>query len=433
MLNYIKQRIRHLKPTRPKLLYDGATSGYALPKMTVSDSVQALEPRIMFDAAGVVTGAEVAADNVAEEQAEQALTSDNLEAQAVSQQDKESDEVIEALADLVPPAGRNEIIFVDKSVEDYTSLIAGISSDAELVFIDPNSDGLEQIANVLQGRTDVDAIHIVSHGDSGELFLGNSTVTQESMQGEHADELATIKAALGEEADILIYGCNFAEGEFGESAAEALAEATGADVAASDDLTGAESLGGDWDLEYEFGDVGTVTLEAESWEGLLAPIDLVFDNHTVETNVGAAGDTFEVGESYRFSSVDQAGGGGAVDAIVTITGYTWTDSDGNDLSGGDPANLPILQSIDFTGFGPGRAWQPVLDTPQGIAAGNNQEWAATMTVEYVDTGTTNALTVDSFVTPIDIDGAGGVNTLREAVSVTAPVVSVVQNATTVGM
>lgn len=103
MLNYLKQRISHLKPTRPKLFYEGATSGYVLPKMSVSDSVQALEPRIMFDAAGVVTGAEVAADNVAEEQVEQALTSENLEAQAVSQDNEESDELIAALTDLVPP------------------------------------------------------------------------------------------------------------------------------------------------------------------------------------------------------------------------------------------------------------------------------------------------------------------------------------------
>ena len=201
--------------------------------MSVSDSVQALEPRIMFDAAGVVTGAEVAADNVAEEQAEQAFTSENLEAQAVNQENEQSDELIAALADLVPPAGRNEIIFIDKSVEDYTSLISGISSDAELVFIDSNSDGLEQIANVLGDRTNIDAIHIVSHGDTGELFLGNTTLTQESMQSEHADELAVIKEAFSEEADILIYGCNFAEGDLGKSAADTLAELTGADVAAS--------------------------------------------------------------------------------------------------------------------------------------------------------------------------------------------------------
>ena len=430
MLNFIKRKIRHLKQTKPKLFYEGATPGYALPKMSVSDSVQALEPRIMFDAAGAATGAEVAADDVAEQQAEQALTPENLQAQAVNQENEQTDEVVEALAELVPPSGRNEIIFIDKSIGDYTSLISEISGDAELIFIEPNSDGLEQIANALQGRTGIDAIHIVSHGDSGELFLGNTTLTQESIQGEHADELAMIKAALSEDADLLIYGCNFAEGEVGRSAAEALADATGADVAASEDLTGHESLGGDWDLEFISGEVGTVTINAEAYEGILAPIPLSFtgvqfvDGSTVNDIYGQTSDGTDdrsVGDQYLFQNVD---GANAVDAVVTITGYTWTDNLGNDLSGGG-VNLPTISNIDNTGAGIAEAWQPVLDMP--ALAGANQEWTATLTVQYFAAGTANSLTVDSFVTPIDIDGNSGTNEIREAVSVTAPVVSVQQN------
>jgi hypothetical protein len=207
MLNFFKRRTEHPKQNRSKLAYEGAHDSYGPQKMSVSDSLQALEPRIMFDAAGVATGAEVAADQVAEEQAEQALTPENLQAQAVNQENEQTDELVAALADVVPPADRNEIVFIDSSVEDYQSLLSAISSDAEVVFIDQNSDGLEQIASVLQGREGIDAIHIISHGDSGELFLGNSTLNQESIQGEHADELAIIQAALAEDADLLIYGC----------------------------------------------------------------------------------------------------------------------------------------------------------------------------------------------------------------------------------
>ncbi|MEO1926231.1 MAG: DUF4347 domain-containing protein [Gammaproteobacteria bacterium] len=195
MLNFIKRRVQHLKQHRSKLAYEGAHDSYGSQKMSVSDSLQALEPRIMFDAAGVVTGAEIAADNVAQEQAEQALIPENLQAQAVNDENEQAEELAAALVGLVPPADRNEIIFIDKSVEDYQSLLAEVSSDAELVFIDGNSDGLEQIANILETRTDIDAIHIISHGESGELKLGNTTLTQESMQGEHTDELATIVQA----------------------------------------------------------------------------------------------------------------------------------------------------------------------------------------------------------------------------------------------
>ena len=45
------------KATRPKLFYEGAHDGYVLPHMSLSESVLALEPRFMFDAAGMATGA----------------------------------------------------------------------------------------------------------------------------------------------------------------------------------------------------------------------------------------------------------------------------------------------------------------------------------------------------------------------------------------
>ena len=65
----------------------------------------------MFDAAGVATAAEVAVDNVAQEQAERAFTPENLQAQAVNQENQESEELTTILIDFVPSAGRNEILF----------------------------------------------------------------------------------------------------------------------------------------------------------------------------------------------------------------------------------------------------------------------------------------------------------------------------------
>jgi len=331
MFNFIKQRVQHLKQNRSKLFYDGAHDSYGPQKMSVSDSLQALEPRIMFDAAGVVTGAEVAADDVAQDQA---LTSENLEAQAVNQGNGDSDELVAALVDLVPPAGRNEIIFVDKGVEDYQTLIAGISSDAEVIFIDENSDGLEQIARFMEGRTDIDAIHIISHGDAGELRLGNATLTQESMQGEYADELQTISAAFNETADILIYGCNFAEGEKGEAAARALAEITGADVAASDDLTGAESLGGDWDLELQQGKIETRGIidkaTQANWQNVLLDTDTDGDGIVDGADLDDDNDgILDVNEpaSPAITNWTAAGGANVTTSGDTLT-YTYTGTNG---------------------------------------------------------------------------------------------------------
>jgi hypothetical protein len=262
--------MKRSKPTRPKLFYDGAHDGVVSPKDSISDSMIPLEPRFMFDAAGIATGAEVAAEALALEQAEQAI--DKPPEPPISPAVVESTEKLFEALKLIdaPDNDTTEIIFIDSNVEDYETLLEGLDSNAEVIFIDAESDGVEQIAEVLATRDNVDAIHIIAHGDAGELRLGNTTLTQSSMLGEHADELSVIKQALSEEADILIYGCNFAEGDFGKAAAESLGIATGADIAASEDLTGHESLGGDWDLEYEFGYVGTVTFNADAWEGKLA-------------------------------------------------------------------------------------------------------------------------------------------------------------------
>ena len=260
MIRALLKRLKRPKQTRPKLYYDGAHDSQVLPRDSMADSLIPLEPRFMFDAAGVATGAEVAAETVAQEQAEQAL--ENAPVAPVPAAVVESTEkLLEALSLVDAPANDvNEIIFIDSQVDDYQTLLQGVDSNAEVVFIDSDRDGMEQIAEVLAERDDIEAIHIIAHGDAGQLQLGNTLLTEASMQGEHADELAIINTALSENADILIYGCNFGQGDTGERAANVLARLTGADIAASDDLTGAAALGGDAELEVHKGSIEADTL-----------------------------------------------------------------------------------------------------------------------------------------------------------------------------
>ncbi len=144
----------------------------------LSSSLLVLEPRILFDAAAVVTGAEVATDQVAQDQADAVF-----DAEADAETD-EQDPLLAALATYEPPSGRREIIFIDTTVEDYQTLITGLDPSAEVVLLDTNRDGIEQIAEALAGRSNIDAIHIISHGDQGELRLGTGRLTLDSMTGE---------------------------------------------------------------------------------------------------------------------------------------------------------------------------------------------------------------------------------------------------------
>jgi large repetitive protein len=163
---------------------------------------------------------------------------------------------------------RVEIIFVDAVVADIADDLSWHSGEVHV--LDANRDGVEQMAEILNGRTGIDAIHIISHGTPGRLELGNTTLDATSMAGEHADELAAIRAALSDEADLLLYGCDVSSTEAGVAFVEALSEATGADVAASNDDTGAEALGGDWVLETQVGgDIETAVITATQMAGLL--------------------------------------------------------------------------------------------------------------------------------------------------------------------
>jgi hypothetical protein len=225
------------------------------------EALRTLEARMVFDAALAATAA-AAADQHHDAAHDASLDNlaDHLAAAPV---------LPDASALAAPQAVRNEIIFVDSGVSNWTEITASAAPGAEIVVLDANRDGVEQIAAALAGRTGVDAIHIVSHGGEGELRLGSATLDAASMQGDHLDELTAIGRALSAEGDILIYGCDFTAGDKGLEAAMILGGVTGADIAASSDLTGAADLGGDWELETSTGHIEASALTATDWRDVL--------------------------------------------------------------------------------------------------------------------------------------------------------------------
>ena len=172
-----------------------------------------------------------------------------------------------------------ELIIVDPGVENSDVLLSEIlekqgDSAFEIRLLDSNSDGVQQITDLLAAANGkYDAIHVISHGNEGQINLGNTQLTSDSLSG-YTDELASWSSALTDDADILFYGCDLAGNAEGEEFIESISAITGADVAASDDLTGAADLGGDWDLEVETGTIQTQTLSATNFEGTLADFNI---------------------------------------------------------------------------------------------------------------------------------------------------------------
>ncbi|WP_449419696.1 DUF4347 domain-containing protein [Phormidium nigroviride] len=146
-----------------------------------------------------------------------------------------------------------EIIFVDSSVQDYQSLIFN-NDDAQTFIINENLSGIEQITKTLVNQKNISAIHIVSHGSDGTLFLGNSPLNSTTLET-HAATIQKWGKALKLNADILLYGCNVAQSNKGKSFVKYLSQLTKANVAASTNLTGNAKLGGDWNLEFIIGKI----------------------------------------------------------------------------------------------------------------------------------------------------------------------------------
>ena len=214
------------------------------------------------------------------------------------------------------------IIFVDSQVQNSESLLSGIGPGINIHHINAYRDGLTEINEILdQYHHPIDAIHIISHGEENSLFLGTTNLSLDNLH-EHRHIIANWADDLSDDADILFYGCNVAQGTEGQAFIKQIDELTGADVAASTDLTGNATLGGDWDLEFSTGIIEAPNpFAAEglaSFEGTLGTLGGTlwgtqnFDGVTVNQNITLIGDVvlnvddFTLGENFRISGNNDA-------------------------------------------------------------------------------------------------------------------------------
>ncbi|MCB9775997.1 MAG: DUF4347 domain-containing protein [Nitrospiraceae bacterium] len=292
----------------------------------------ALEPRILFDGAALVTGAEVAQDQTSQDQSMPGTNTDaaNNSGEPMASA-HEADWANSLLLAAPTPSDHREMVFIDTWVEDYQTLMNGIHPSAEVILLDAGRDGIEQIAEVLKGRSGIDAIHLIGEGTEAELHLGTAFLTNDSISNHYAALLSQIGQSLSADADLLIYGCSFGRGQAGFSAIQTLAELTGADIAASTDRTGHVSEYANWKLEVATGFIETSVAigEAtqEAWEGVLATFTVT------NTNDAGAG-------SLRQAITDANAAPGTDTIIVPIGTYVLTTG-----------KLDIDDSVIITGAG----------------------------------------------------------------------------------
>ena len=192
------------------------------------------------------------------------------------------------------------LVIVDPSVRGWQELVAGLPAGSEVLVLDPARSGLEQIAEALGTRDNITSLHLVSHGASEQLVIGSQLLDASNLD-DFRSELSAIGSHLSADADILIYGCDVASQ--GTTFIDRLAALTGADVAASTNLTGSAGSGGDTTLEAATGAIEASTLALHGLNGLLAA------------------PTIADGASQTRS--------GSEDTNIAITGITIADADAN--------------------------------------------------------------------------------------------------------
>jgi VCBS repeat-containing protein len=269
---------------------------------------------------------------------------------------------------------------------------------------------------------------------------------------------ATIQQALSEQADILVYGCNFAEGEVGQAAVARLAELTGADVAANSDRTGHIDLGGDWKFETQVGSIETdlaITDAAQmDWKGILTTETVgdqfsssSYDNHDgtqkwasdwFETDAG--GDGASGGDVHVASSqlrIDAGSVGNQASRQVDLSGTSGailTFDYTNSLSGSD--QIEIRVSAD------GKTYTTLIDgvfSPKSNAGSGAVKLdisgyaSASTTIQFIVTGVGggDSLSVDNVQVSYDTGAANSAPTISSNGGGTTASVTVGENSTVV--
>ncbi|MBN2642934.1 MAG: DUF4347 domain-containing protein, partial [Victivallales bacterium] len=144
-----------------------------------------------------------------------------------------------------------DLVIINNAINDYQFIADQVGDNADILYIE-GFDALDQINSYLAEHEGVyDSIHLMVHGGDGHFYLGSQRVDGDTISA-LSGEFAEMGQGLTADGDIFIYGCELAASENGRALVNIIAGITGADIAASDDITG---IAGDWHLEYTVGTI----------------------------------------------------------------------------------------------------------------------------------------------------------------------------------
>ncbi|MCB1870742.1 MAG: DUF2341 domain-containing protein, partial [Gammaproteobacteria bacterium] len=234
-----------------------------------------------------------------------------------------------------------DIVLIDSRLQDSGDLLNSVADDTLTFVYDSAKDSAADVfRNVFNwagaNNAKIDSLSILSHGTEGAFQLGTDWITKSTLDAD-TELWQQLGSYMTTDANIYILGCDVAgdEGE-GQPLLDELANLTGADLFASDDVTG---VGGDWVLE---------TASAGSDDELSSGIVLPFDMQSLKaTDVSLA--WFDVNWGYRQQvTIDQSMVSGSNDLSNFAVLVTLTDASLKSTSNGGNVGQTDGGDIVFT-------------------------------------------------------------------------------------
>ncbi len=139
------------------------------------------------------------------------------------------------------------------------TLVAAIGPNKWVVVLEPEQDGVVQIAELVRDLAGLDAIHLFSHGSAGSLRLGTAILNQASIE-RYSEALECVGSALSESVTCSCMGAMSHRGRLvGHSFSNWLI-ARGQTSPHQWIRRAVRDWGGDWQLEANVGAINPTTL-----------------------------------------------------------------------------------------------------------------------------------------------------------------------------
>ena len=139
------------------------------------------------------------------------------------------------------------IVILDPTVPDSNHIASGVKPGTATYILESQPDAIEQITTLLAQHQGIEALHIITHGRSGKIYLGTTELNSSNIEN-YSQQLQQWRNSLTTNASIILYGCNVAAGKSGHLFLTQLHQLTGANIAANSQTTGNSKLGGNWDI-----------------------------------------------------------------------------------------------------------------------------------------------------------------------------------------